>query len=227
MSESLRNPNFKNAAREQTSIIAPLEQKALQWLARHAPNWLMPGHLTLLGFAAMFCAGLSYAAAHWWTPGLLLVNVWLLVNWFGDSLDGTLARYRNKQRPRYGFYVDHIVDALGSLFMFCGLALSGFIAPMVAIGLLIAYLLLMMDSFLATYTIGLFRVSLFKVSPTELRILLAIGNIFAFFHPTVQVFGQQQHFFDVACLVAIALMSVVLLISVARNTITLYRAERV
>ena len=227
MSESLRNPNFKNAAREQTSLIAPLEQRALQWLARHAPVWLMPDHLTLLGFAAMLGAGLSYAAARWWTPGLLLVNLWLLINWFGDSLDGTLARYRNKQRPRYGFYVDHIVDALGSLLLFGGMALSGYIAPMIAIFSLIAYLLLMIDSFLATYTIGLFRVSLFKFSPTELRLLLAVGNTYAFFRPIIHFFGSAQRFFDVACLVAIAAMLVALLISVARNTMTLYRAERV
>jgi len=227
MSESLRNANFKNAAREQTSLIAPLEQKALQWLARHVPAWLMPDHLTLLGFAAMLGAGFSYAAAQWWTPGLLLVNLWLLINWFGDSLDGTLARYRNKQRPRYGFYVDHIVDALGSLFLFGGMALSGYIAPMIAIFALIAYLLLMIDSFLATYTIGLFRVSLFKFSPTELRVLLAVGNTYAFFRPNIHLFGSAQRFFDVACLIAIAGMLVVLLISVARNTVTLYRAERV
>ena len=227
MSESLRNPNFKNAVREQTSFIAPLEQKSLQWLARNAPAWLMPDHLTLLGFVSMFLAGLSYAAGRWWAPGLLLVNFWLFVNWFGDSLDGTLARYRNKQRPRYGFYVDHIVDALGSLFLFCGMAVSGYITPMIAVFSLIAYLLLMIDSFLATYTIGLFRISLFKFSPTELRLLLAIGNTYAFFRPTIHLFGTEQRFFDVACVVAIASMLVVLVISVARNTITLYRAERV
>ena len=170
------DPDFKNAVRVQTGLIAPLERRCLDFFARRAPAWVKPDHLTALGFAAMFFAGLSYAAARWWPPALLVVNVWLAVNWFGDSLDGTLARFRHHERPRYGFYVDHIVDAFGSLFLFSGLAASGHITPLVAIFSLIAYLLLMMDSFLATYTIGKFRISLFKFSPTELRILLALGN---------------------------------------------------
>jgi archaetidylinositol phosphate synthase len=227
MAESILDENFKSAVREQNSFIAPLERICLNWLARHAPNWLMPDHLTLLGFAAMFFAGVSYAMAQFWLPALLLVNVWLAINWFGDSLDGTLARFRDKQRPRYGFYVDHIVDVLGSLFLFCGMAASGYITPLIALLSLIAYLLLMADSFLATYTLGTFRISVFKFSPTELRLLLAIGNIYAFNKPSIQVFGAPYLFFDVACVVAIALMFAVLIASVARNTIALYRAERV
>ena len=103
----------------------------------------------------------------------------------------------------------------------------GLITPMIAILSLVAYLLLMADSFLATYTIGTFRISVFKFSPTELRILLAIGNTYAFFKPVVRVFGSAVHFFDAACVVGIICMSVVLIASVLRNTVTLYRAERV
>jgi archaetidylinositol phosphate synthase len=224
---SALNPEFKNAVRVQTSLVAPLERRCLNFIVQHLPARVKPDHLTMLGFAAMFLAGGSYVAARWWSPALLLVNVWLAVNWFGDSLDGTLARYRNQQRPRYGFYVDHIIDAFGSLFLFSGLALSGYITPMVAIFSLIGYLLLMMDSFLATYTIGTFRISLFKFSPTELRILLAIGNFYAFYKPFIKVLATPYHFFDAACVIAIALMLMVLLVSVARNTLTLYRAERV
>jgi phosphatidylglycerophosphate synthase len=227
MAESVLNPNFKSAVRQQTSFIAPIERICLNFFARHAPAWLMPDHLTLLGFAAMFFAGVSYAAARYWPMALLSVNLWLALNWFGDSLDGTLARFRDKQRPRYGFYVDHVVDILGALFLFCGLAASGFITPAIALLSLVAYLLLMADSFLATYTIGTFRISLFKFSPTELRLLLAIGNIYAFNKPFVHLFGSQFLFFDAACVVAIVLMLLVLSISVLRNTITLYRAERV
>jgi archaetidylinositol phosphate synthase len=227
MAESVLNKDFKTAVREQKSFIAPLERICLNWLARRAPAWLMPDHLTLLGFAAMFFAGLSYALAPLWSPALLLVNLWLAVNWFGDSLDGTLARFRDKQRPRYGFYVDHIVDALGSLFLFCGMAASGYITPMIALLSLVAYLLLMADSFLATYTIGTFRISVFKFSPTELRLLLAVGNAYALSKPSITVFGAPYLFFDVACSIAIALMTIVLIASVTRNTITLYRAERV
>jgi phosphatidylglycerophosphate synthase len=149
------------------------------------------------------------------------------VNWFGDSLDGTLARYRNKQRPRYGFYVDHIIDAFGILFVLCGLALSGYMSWPVALATLVVYFMLSIDVYLATYTIGTFKLSFYKFSPTELRILLAIGNLRAMYRPTAHMFGERYLFFDIGAIVAIALMAVVLIVSVTRNTITLYRAERV
>jgi phosphatidylglycerophosphate synthase len=221
------NPEFRSAAREQTSLLAPLERVCLAWLARQMPDWVTPDKLTLLGFAAMFVAGASYAAARWWAPALLMVNLMLAVNWFGDSLDGTLARFRNKQRPKYGFYVDHIVDAFGILFVLCGLALSGYMSWTVALAVLVTYFLLSIDVYLATYTIGTFRISFYKFSPTELRILLAIGNIRALIRPTVKVMGKQFLFYDVASMIAVGVMAIVILVSVTRNTITLYRAERV
>lgn len=221
------NPDFKNATREQTSLLAPLERISLQWLARHMPAWVKSDHLTLLGFAAMLVAGACYAVAQWWPGAFLIVNVCLAVNWFGDSLDGTLARYRNKQRPRYGFYVDHIIDAFGILFVLCGLAISGYMSLTIALATLVVYFMLSIDVYLATYTIGTFKLSFYKFSPTELRILLAIGNLRAMYRPTGHVFGERYLFFDIGATVAIALMAVVLIVSVTRNTITLYRAERV
>ena len=222
------NPEFKNALREQTSLLAPLERVCLNWLARNLPPWVKPDHLTLLGFAAMLVAGASYACARW-SPvaALLVVNLCLAINWFGDSLDGTLARARNKQRPRYGFYVDHIIDAFGILFVLCGLALSGYMSWVIALSVLVIYFMLSIDVYLATYTIGTFRISFYKFSPTELRILLAIANIRVMLHPTTRAFGDQHLFFDVGAVIAIALMAVVVIVSVTRNTITLYRAERV
>jgi phosphatidylglycerophosphate synthase len=207
--------------------MAPLERRALAWLASRTPQCINPDHLTLIGFAAMAMAAVSYAAARWWAPSLLIVNLWIVINWLGDSLDGTLARVRNKQRPRYGFYVDHIVDAFGSLFITCGLAFSGYMTPAVAMALLIAFSLLSINVYLATYTIGTFRLSHYKFSPTELRILLAAGNVIVMLKPTVQVFGQRHLFFDVAAVMAIALMAALLVVSAVQNTIHLYRAERV
>jgi len=221
------NPEFKNATREQTSLLAPLERISLRWLARNMPAWVKSDHLTLLGFAAMFVAGVFYAVAQWWPAAFLIVNVCLAVNWFGDSLDGTLARYRNKQRPRYGFYVDHIIDAFGILFVLCGLAISGYMSWTIALATLVVYFMLSIDVYLATYTIGTFKLSFYKFSPTELRILLAIGNLRAMYRPTAHVFGERYLFFDIGAIVAIALMAAVLIVSVTRNTITLYRAERV
>jgi phosphatidylglycerophosphate synthase len=191
------------------------------------PPWVKPDHLTLLGFGAMLVAGGCYALAKWWAPALLIVNLCLAINWFGDSLDGTLARTRNKQRPRYGFYVDHIIDAFGILSILCGLALSGYMTWTIALAVLVTYFMISIEVYLATYTIGTFKISFYKFSPTELRILLAVGNIKALSSPTTRAFGAEYLFFDIGAVVAMALMAIVLAVSVTRNTITLYRAERV
>ncbi|HWN99756.1 MAG TPA: hypothetical protein VNS63_10845 [Blastocatellia bacterium] len=221
------NPEFKNAIRLQQSLLTPIERVCLDWLARRMPVWVTSDHLTLLGFAAMFVAGVSYAAARWWPAALLVVDVMLAVNWFGDSLDGTLARTRNKLRPRYGFYVDHIVDAFGILFLMSGLAASGLMTGTVALGMLTVYFLLSIDVYLATYTLGTFRMSFCKFGPTELRILLAIGNLKVLARPTVHVFGERFLFFDIAAVVAMALLGAVVIVSAITNTMTLYRAEKV
>jgi phosphatidylglycerophosphate synthase len=153
------------------------------------------------------------------------VIVCLALNWLGDSLDGTLARVRNRQRPRYGFYVDHVVDALGALFLLGGLALSGFMSERIALGLLIAYLLLSIEVYLATYTLGTFHISFWKFSPTELRILLAIGNLALVWHPDAHLAGTDWRLFDVGGAVGIAGMGVMLAVAVARHTRALYAAE--
>jgi len=156
-----------------------------------------------------------------------VVIVCLAVNWAGDSLDGTLARVRNKQRPRYGFYVDHIVDCLGALFLLGGLALSSFMSPGIALGLLIVYLLISCEIYLATYTLGKFQISFWKFGPTELRILLAIGNIVLYLKPQAgqTIMGERYLMFDIGGAVGIVGMGVVLVISIIRHTIDLYRAE--
>ena len=120
---------------------------------------------------------------------LLGVIACLALNWLGDSLDGTLARVRQRQRPRYGFYVDHMVDSFGALALMGGLALSGYMHPWIAIGLLIAFLMLSIQSYLATHALGEFRISFWRFGPTELRILLAVGNLALFWKPVVHLFG--------------------------------------
>ena len=219
------NGDFKSAPRLQTSFTATIERKALAYLAARLPAWVNSDHLTALGLAAMIAAGACYAAARWWPPAILIVNLWLAVNWFGDSLDGTLARLRNRQRPRYGFYVDHIVDALGILAILCGLALSGYMSWLVALAFLVVYFLLSIDIYLATYTIGAFRMAYCKLGPTELRILLAIGNVAAFYHPRAHLFGDHL-LFDVSTLIAIVVLAIITIFSIVRNTTSLYRAEK-
>jgi archaetidylinositol phosphate synthase len=226
-SRPMKPPSFKNASRDQSSLLAPLEKRLLVWLAYRLPPWVSSDALTLLGFSAMCLAGLSYWVARWNRFALLVVILWLIVNWFGDSLDGTVARVRNKQRPKYGFYVDHITDAFGTFFLLGGLALSGYISRTVGAGLLIAYFLLSIEVYLATYTIGTFHLSHWKFSPTELRILLIAGNITALFRPVVKVFGREFLLFDFGGTIGIIGMGLMVITAAIRHTRALYREERV
>jgi phosphatidylglycerophosphate synthase len=216
---------FQDAVRIQEAVTARLERRVLAWLAPRMPSWVNSDHLTLLGIVAMFLAGASYALARWDRVGLILATVCLALNWFGDSLDGTLARVRNRQRPRYGFYVDHVTDALGGLFLMGGLALSGFVDGRIALGMLIGYLLLSIESYLAAYTLGEFHLSYGKFGPTELRILLAIGNIALWIQPDTRVAGTAYRLFDVGGAIAIAGMIVMLVVVMVRRTMVLYREE--
>jgi len=167
---------------------------------------------------------LSYALARWNQYGLLGVIVFLVLNWLGDSLDGTLARVRQQQRPGYGFYVDHMVDSCGALFLMGGLAVSGYMHPYLAIGLLVAFLLLSIQSYLAAYTLGEFHLSFWKFGPTELRILLAVGNIALFFRP--MVLHGRYRLFDVGGAIGLVGMIIMLIYFTAQNTYRLYQRER-
>ena len=222
----MNKAGFQEASRAQVSFLAPFEKQCLIWLAHRTPRWINSDHLTALGLVALLAAGVSYWYARWDRLGLLLVIVFLALNWLGDSLDGTLARVRTRQRPRYGFYVDHIVDAFGTFFLLGGLALSGYMSERIAVGLLVAYFLLSIEVYLATYTIGTFHLSFWKFSPTELRILLMIGNIALLYRPMVHLLGSTYRLFDIGGIVGIVGMTLMLVAAVVRHTVLLYRAER-
>jgi phosphatidylglycerophosphate synthase len=216
---------FADAIRLQESFTARVERKALAWLAARLPSWVNSDHLTLVGFAAMLLAGGSYALARANRAGLILATLFLALNWFGDSLDGTVARLRNQQRPRYGFYVDHMIDTLGGLFLMGGLAISGIVDWRIALGMFIAFLMLSVEVYLATYTLGTFRLSFAKFGPTEIRILLALGNVVLWFNPEMRVLGSSYRVFDVGGVVASAGMVLMLVVSMICHTVKLYRAE--
>jgi len=212
--------------RVQESWVATAEKRALLWLAERTPPWIGPDHLTALGLVAQIGAGVCYALAAWNRYALLGVIVCLALNWLGDSLDGTLARVRQQLRPRYGFYVDHMVDSFGALALMGGLALSGYMHPGIAIGLLVAFLMLSIQSYLATYTLGEFRLSFWRFGPTELRILLAVGNLPLFWKPQVHLLGHVYRLFDVGGAIGFAGMTVMLVFFTGQNTLRLYREER-
>jgi archaetidylinositol phosphate synthase len=217
--------HFKDAVRVQESITARAEKRTLIWMAERMPTWVTPDHLTALGFLAQLMAGVSFALAGANKSWLFAVIVCLTMNWFGDSLDGTLARVRQQQRRRYGFYVDHIVDSFGALALMAGMALSGYMHPWIAAGLLVAFLLLSIQSYLATYALGEFRLSFWRFGPTEIRVLLAIGCIALVNHS--MVLGGRFRLFDVGGIIAIVSMTLMLIAATVRNMIRLYREERV
>jgi archaetidylinositol phosphate synthase len=216
---------FQSAARIHQSFLAAAEKRALIWLAERMPRAINSDHLTALGFAAQLATGACYALASHDRRWLLVAIACLALNWFGDSLDGTLARVRQQQRPRYGFYVDHMIDSIGATAMMLGLALSGYMHPVIAVGLLIAFLLLSIQSYLATYTIGEFHLSFWKFGPTELRILLAVGNL-ALFRWAWVIHGRYR-LFDIGGAIGLVGMSLMLIASSLKNTIRLYREERI
>jgi archaetidylinositol phosphate synthase len=216
------------AAREtriQTSLLAGLEKRCLIWMAERLPPWVGSDHLTALGALAMLGAGVSYWLAQWFPLALIVVVLMLAVNWFGDSLDGTLARVRKQERPRYGFYVDHVLDVVGMLFLFGGLVAGGFMTPLIGASLLIAYYLLNVEIALATHSVGTFRISYWKVGPTELRILIALGTLQLLRSAEAALFGSRYLLFDIGAVVAIIGLLGTFVSSAISNTRILYRRE--
>lgn len=173
-----------------------LESRALIALARRMPRRVTPDALTALGFLATAAAGAAYALSPRARSLVLLVNLALAANWFGDSLDGTLARHRGWQRPRYGFYLDHLVDALGALVLLAGLGASGLMSGAVAAALLVAYDLFSIHVYLATCALGRFKLSYAGVGGTELRLLLAAANVTVYVWPSFTVAGRSVLTFD-------------------------------
>ncbi len=220
-------PAFREAQRDLAGLSAGLERRVLQWLAPRLPARVTPDHLTALGLLAMALGGIGYAAAGCQRWLLLLVDAALLLNWLGDSLDGTLARYRKKLRPRYGFYLDHIVDAFGALLLLGGLSVSGLMSPAVAAVLLIVYYLFTVNMYLATHTLGRFKMSYGAIGGTELRILLGLLNLLVWWRAELPAYGGPILVFDLAGVLAAAGLGATLLKSVYAVTRELYELERV
>jgi archaetidylinositol phosphate synthase len=219
-------PNgFVEAKRNSTGLLTAAERRVLYWIAPRLPARINSDHLTVLGLLSMFFVGVCFAVSKDMPVALFGVVLFLALNWFGDSLDGTLARVRGHQRPRYGFYVDHILDTFGALFVLGGLAISGAMTPIVAAAFLIAYYLLSIEIYLATYCVGRFQMSFWGWGPTELRILLAIGALTLLVKPMVTIVGVQMRLFDVGGIVGAVGLVLTAIISAIGNTRRLYAAE--
>ncbi|HXW90845.1 MAG TPA: CDP-alcohol phosphatidyltransferase family protein [Terriglobales bacterium] len=224
--ENVLEPGFVPATRIQQSLVATLERNTLAYLAARTPSSISSDHLTVLGFVSQCSAGICYGLARWHPRALLIGIPCLALNWLGDSLDGTLARVRCQERPRYGFYVDHISDTIAAFFLMGGLAVSGYVHPAVAFGMLVAFLMLSIEVYLAAYTLGDFQLSHGKLGPTEIRILLAVGNLALLHHPRIELMGRRILLFDAGGAVAIGGMAAMLLAAAVKHTAQLYREER-
>ncbi len=222
MSTTTVGTGFQEAPRE-LGITGSIEKRALLWLAARTPEGVDSDHLTALGFAATLVAGLLYAgsASHLWM--VLLVNAALLANWLGDSLDGTLARYRGRTRPRYGFYADHLVDSIGVTALVLGLAVSGLMAPLVAAALVVAYLLVSIETYLATYSLSHFKIAHGGIGGTELRIALALVNVAVYAWPGPLPGGVR--IFDVVGVAAGLALAGAFTVSAVRNATRLRGEE--
>jgi archaetidylinositol phosphate synthase len=218
---------YREVVREQGAWTKHLEKRVLGWLARALPAGVLPDHLTALGFAGMLLTGAAYALSGRNPLFLHAANFGLLVNWFGDSLDGTLARHRGRLRPRYGFYVDHVVDAFGATAVLGGLAASRLMAPGVAASVLVAYLLFSVHLYLQTTVLGRFRMSVAGVGGTELRLALAAMNMAALAWPVLEVGGAAVRLLDAVGVAGALALAIALVASVASTTRELYRLERV
>lgn len=219
----MTNTTHTEARRVHESLLAAVEKRCLIWMAQRLPPSINSDHLTVLAGVSMLGAGLCYWDGS--RPALLAAIGLLVVNWFGDSLDGTLARVRHHERPRYGFYVDHVLDVLCILFIFAGLVLGGHMSLAIGAGFLIAYYLLMIEIALATHAVGVFRISFWKFGPTELRILLALGTFRLMHSDFVTMAGSTYRLFDVGGLLAIVGLVITFVISAVANTRKLYAAE--
>ncbi|MBQ7273660.1 MAG: CDP-alcohol phosphatidyltransferase family protein [Bacteroidales bacterium] len=167
----------KQAARIQTSILNPLEKKVLVWLAQRMPSWVTSDMLTFVGFLGAIVMATGYALANLNLNWLWLSCLGLVINWFGDSLDGSLARVRNTQRKTYGFYIDHNVDVINETIMFVGVGLSPLVNMSFAMFALVAYFMLSIYVYIDCHLKGEMRLTYAGMGPTEFRLILIIVNI--------------------------------------------------
>jgi phosphatidylglycerophosphate synthase len=159
------------------SVLGPLERPALAWLAQHMPAAVKPDHLTILGFSGALIAGAGFILSLWSTAWLWIASVGLFINWFGDSVDGTLARHRRIERPRYGFFIDHTSDMFSQVIIFVAIGVSPCAHLAVTCLGLIAFLMAFIYTMIGTHVRQRMRITYFGFGPTEIRLLLIIGNL--------------------------------------------------
>jgi archaetidylinositol phosphate synthase len=215
------------ATREKTFLLARPEARVLEWIARRLPRWVMPDHLTFLGVLAAIGIAAAYALSNRDPVWLWAASGLLVVHWLGDSLDGTLARVRRTERPRYGYYLDHLVDAVATALIGIGLGLSPYMLLVTGLVIVIAYLVLSINTYLETNALGVFSLGYGRLGPTEARVGLVVANtaLALGLAPSMSVLGVGVGVLDVVGLGLAALMLGALAVRAARNLRELARRE--
>lgn len=211
----------KPEIRIQHSFLHRLEKKVLIWLAERVPRYINSDHLTIIGFIGAIISCLGYILTNLDFIYLWMASFGLVVNWVGDSLDGTLARVRNAQRPIYGFFFDHNIDALTILVVCIGVGLSPLVSFSIAMLILAGYLLLSIFSYINTYLKGEFRITYMNLGPTEFRIIAIITNTALIYLPiknmTLDLIGFSIGIIDAVCIVIAIILILIYLYSFIAN----------
>jgi archaetidylinositol phosphate synthase len=173
--------DIKEHKRVNDILLGPLERPALQWIAGHLPAWATPDMMTVIGIAGALIIAVSYALTQFHPAFLWLATLGFIINWFGDSLDGTLARYRHIERPKYGFFIDHITDVLTEIIIVLGIGLTPYVSFMVASLACIAYITMSVLVYVRMNVMGEFKISYNKLGPTEVRVIVIILNTVMYF----------------------------------------------
>jgi archaetidylinositol phosphate synthase len=215
------------ATREKTFLLALPESRVLEWIARRLPRWVMPDQLTALGVLAAIGIAAAYVLSNRDPVWLWAASGLLVVHWLGDSLDGTLARVRRTERPRYGYYLDHLVDAVATAVIGLGLGLSSHMLLVTGLVIVVVYLVLSINTYLETQAFGVFSLGYGRLGPTEVRIgLIAVNTVLALGQlPPVTIAGLGVGVLDAAGLALAAAMVAGLGVRAARNLRELARVE--
>ena len=215
-----------DAVRIQTSVLNALEKKVLVWLAERQPKWMTSDILTYIGTFGAVVIAAGYILSAWNINFLWLSSLGFVINWYGDSLDGTLARVRKTQRPVYGYYIDHTVDCINEFIMFIGIGLSGLMHFSLAMVILAVYFMLTINVSINAHLKKEFRLTYAKLGPTEFRILAIIANtILALVRPisefalTFFIFGREFTLasLDIVGIVVLLVLAVIYLTTIVRD----------
>jgi len=209
-------------------LLGPLERPAIAWLVEHMPHWVTPDHLTLLGFGASILTGVSYALTDIDKNYLWLANLGFILNWVGDSLDGNLARYRKIERPKYGFFIDHTIDAASEVIIFIGIGLSPYVDLTLALLALVGYLCMANLVYITTSVEGVFKISYGRLGPTEIRALAILANITVYFlgNPQISLPWFDISLYNLFVSMIIALLAIFFVNTTIKQAIRFEREDR-